>query len=66
MISQELIDKMGEDNITDGYDELHEAVGMFLVDEEIEDLADAQDDLLHGGLHESGRLIDLIADLESE
>ena len=66
MISQALIDQMELDNISDGVDELQESVGMFLVDEEIEDLADAQEDLLRGGISESGRLIDIVAGLEEE
>ena len=66
MISQALIDQMELDNISDGVDELQESVGMFLVDEEIEDLADAQEDLLRGGINESGRLIDIVAGLEEE
>ena len=66
MINQDLIDQMEQDNISDSVDELQEAVGMFLVDEEIEDLADAQEDLLRGGLSESGRLIDIVDTLEEE
>lgn len=60
MLDQSLIDKMELENFSEGYDVMQEAEGMNIVDDEIDDLSDAQEDILHGGINESGRIIDLV------
>jgi len=60
MLDQSIIDKMELENFSEGYDVMQEAEGMNIVDDEIDDLSDAQEDLIHGGINESGRIIDLV------
>ena len=60
MLDQSIIDKMELENFSEGYDVMQEAEGMNIVDDEIDDLSDAQEDILHGGINESGRIIDLV------
>lgn len=60
MLDQSIIDKMELENFSEGYDVMQEAEGMNIVDDEIDDLSDAQEDILNGGINESGRIIDLV------
>jgi hypothetical protein len=60
MLDQSIIDKIELENFSEGYDVMQEAEGMNIVDDEIDDLSDAQEDILNGGINESGRIIDLV------
>lgn len=59
-MEQALIDQMEFENVGSVCEELLEAECMSIVDDEIEDLQDAQDDLLFSGMNESGTLVDTI------
>lgn len=59
-MKQALIDQMEFENVGSVCEELLEAECMHIVDDEIEDLQEAQDDLLFSGMNESGTLVDTI------